>query len=172
MLSFKVNSQHLDNLLYQICIMTVETKYNRVSDNKTIKSKITKILNFEENSKLIKWQIQRLKHTKRMDNNCHIPDLVQAIIHNDLQMYSPMIAFERISTKLLICVVSYPLNINKKCLLILIIRNELCRDLSYHRFDDITIGMPSSIFVTNTTEKGMSIQKLLQTLYTLRCLYL
>ena len=24
---------------------------------------------------LIKWQNQKLKHTKRMNNNCHIPDL-------------------------------------------------------------------------------------------------
>ena len=47
----------------------------------TVKSKITKILNSEENSKrkfLIKWQNQKLKHIKQMDNNCHIPDLIQA----------------------------------------------------------------------------------------------
>ena len=42
------------------------------------KSKITKILNSEENSKrkvLIKWQNQMIQLIKRMDNNCHIPDL-------------------------------------------------------------------------------------------------
>ena len=27
---------------------------------------------------LIKWKIQKLKHIKQMDNNCHIPDLLQA----------------------------------------------------------------------------------------------
>ena len=46
-----------------------------------IKSKITKILNSEENSignSLITWQNQMTKHIKRMDNKCHIPDLVQA----------------------------------------------------------------------------------------------
>ena len=35
----------------------------------------------EENSKrksLIKWQNQKLRHIKRMNNNCHIPELVQA----------------------------------------------------------------------------------------------
>ena len=26
----------------------------------------------------IKWQNQKLKHMKQMDNNCHIPDFVQA----------------------------------------------------------------------------------------------
>ena len=30
---------------------------------------------------LIKWQNQKLKHTKRMDNNCHIPDLKQAFVY-------------------------------------------------------------------------------------------
>ena len=41
------------------------------------KSKITKILNSEENSK---WKVpnQMIKYIKRMDNNCHIPHLVQA----------------------------------------------------------------------------------------------
>ena len=41
------------------------------------KSKMTKILNSEENSigkSLITWQNQMTKHIKRMDNNCHIPD--------------------------------------------------------------------------------------------------
>ena len=28
---------------------------------------------------LMKWQNQKLKHIKRMDNNCHFPDLVQAL---------------------------------------------------------------------------------------------
>ena len=27
----------------------------------------------------IKWQNQKFKHIKRMNNNCHIPDLVQAV---------------------------------------------------------------------------------------------
>ena len=27
---------------------------------------------------LSKWKNQKLKHNSRMDNNCHIPDLVQA----------------------------------------------------------------------------------------------
>ena len=46
------------------------------------KSKITKILNSEENQfgkSIITWQNQKNKtHQKRMDKNCHIPDLVQA----------------------------------------------------------------------------------------------
>ena len=45
------------------------------------KRKITKILNSEENSigkSLITWQNQMTKHIKRTDNNCYIPDLVQA----------------------------------------------------------------------------------------------
>ena len=46
-----------------------------------VKSKITKILNFKENSKRrVPNQMAKAKvqHIKRMDNNCHIPDLVQA----------------------------------------------------------------------------------------------
>ena len=27
---------------------------------------------------LIKWQNQKFKHIKRMNNNCHTPDLIQA----------------------------------------------------------------------------------------------
>ena len=42
-----------------------------------VKSKITKILNSEENSKR-KVPNQKHKHFKRIDNNCHIPNLVQA----------------------------------------------------------------------------------------------
>ena len=45
------------------------------------KSKITKILNSEENSIMkVPNQManQIIKHIKRMVNNCHIPDLVQA----------------------------------------------------------------------------------------------
>ena len=54
----------------------------------SIKSKITKILNSEENSfgkSLITWQNQMTKHIKRLDNNCHIPELVQAFsnVEND-----------------------------------------------------------------------------------------
>ena len=47
------------------------------------KSKIAKKLNSEENSigkSLITWQNQMTKHIKRMDNNCNIPDLVQAFL--------------------------------------------------------------------------------------------
>ena len=34
---------------------------------------------FEENSKWnVRNQYQKLKHIKRLDNNCHIPDLLQA----------------------------------------------------------------------------------------------
>ena len=53
----------------------------RYFDWLTAKSRITKILNPEENSivkSLIKWQNQMTKHIKRMHNNCHISDLVQA----------------------------------------------------------------------------------------------
>ena len=39
------------------------------------KSKITKILNSEECSKR-KVPNQKIKHIKRLDNNCHIHDLV------------------------------------------------------------------------------------------------
>ena len=47
----------------------------------TEKGKITKILNSEENSKLkVPNQMAKSKPQaqQRMDNNCHIPDLVQA----------------------------------------------------------------------------------------------
>ena len=40
------------------------------------KSKITKILNSEEN--LIGKSIITLQNKKRMDKSCHIPDLIQA----------------------------------------------------------------------------------------------
>ena len=49
-----------------------------------VKSQITKILNSEEIQKgksLIKWHNQKLKQIKRMDNNCHIPDLSQALFY-------------------------------------------------------------------------------------------
>ena len=42
----------------------------------TEKSKIPKPRNSEENSK-DQWQNQKLKHIKRMDNNCPISDFVQ-----------------------------------------------------------------------------------------------
>ena len=45
------------------------------------KSKMIKILNpmkIQKGKSLIKWQNQTTKHIKRMDNNCHIPDLIQA----------------------------------------------------------------------------------------------
>ena len=51
-----------------------------------IKSKIPKILNSEEiqNRKLLfKWQDQKLKHIKRMDNICPISDLVQAFSYKE-----------------------------------------------------------------------------------------
>ena len=44
-------------------------------------AKITKILNSEENSKrkvCNQMANQMIKHIKRIENNCHIPDLVQA----------------------------------------------------------------------------------------------
>ena len=47
----------------------------------SIKSKITKILISEENSKLKvpnQYQNKTMKHIKRMEKNCHIPDLVKA----------------------------------------------------------------------------------------------
>ena len=56
-----------------------------------IKSKITKILNSEENSigkSLITWQNQRIKRIKRMDNNCLIPGLVQAFIERERPHFS------------------------------------------------------------------------------------
>ena len=46
---------------------------------KSIKSKISKILNSEENQiekSLIMAKSNDKTHKKRMDNNCHIPDLV------------------------------------------------------------------------------------------------
>ena len=30
---------------------------------------------------LIKWQNETTKHIKRMDNNCHTPDLVRAFLN-------------------------------------------------------------------------------------------
>ena len=32
---------------------------------------------------LIKWQNQKLRHIKQMDDNCHIPDLVQAFSYEE-----------------------------------------------------------------------------------------
>ena len=43
----------------------------------------------EENSKL---QNHKFKHIKRMDNNCHIPDLVQAFSYLNL-LYNSVITF-------------------------------------------------------------------------------
>ena len=45
------------------------------------KRKITKILNSEENSERNvpnQMENKKFKHLKRMDNNFHVPDLVQA----------------------------------------------------------------------------------------------
>ena len=53
--------------------------------NQVLKSKITKILNSDENSNrrfLIKWQNQQLKQIKRIDNNFHIPGMVHASYHD------------------------------------------------------------------------------------------
>ena len=55
-------------------------------------SKITKILNSEENSKRKvpnKWQNQKLKHIKQMDNNRLIPDFVHAFsyVESDTVQY-------------------------------------------------------------------------------------
>ena len=60
-------------LLYCINFLTCEGQKE--------KGKSPKILNSEENwigKSLIKWQNQMTKHIKRMNNNCHIPHLVQA----------------------------------------------------------------------------------------------
>ena len=35
-------------------------------------------MKIENGKSLIKWQNQKHKHIKRIDNNCHIPDLVHA----------------------------------------------------------------------------------------------
>ena len=46
-----------------------------------LKSKITNIPNYKEKLNrlsFIKWLNQKLKHIKRMENNCHIPGLVHA----------------------------------------------------------------------------------------------
>ena len=55
--------------------------------NSSVKSKITKILNLEENligKSIITWQNQITKtHKKRMDKNCHIPNLVQAFSNEE-----------------------------------------------------------------------------------------
>ena len=37
----------------------------------------------QKGNSLVKWQNQKLKHIKRMDNKCHIPDMVQALSHVD-----------------------------------------------------------------------------------------
>ena len=58
-------------------------------DNTDTKSKITKILNPEENSQQkVPYQManKTLKHIKRMDNNCHIPDLVKALSYGGLNL--------------------------------------------------------------------------------------
>ena len=61
---------------------------NHISNVFNVDEKVTcmqklnhKKLNSEENSKrksLFKCQSQKIKHIKRMDNNGHIPDLIQA----------------------------------------------------------------------------------------------
>ena len=37
----------------------------------------------------IKWQYQKLKHNKRMDNNCYIPDLLQAFFYLQKWLIKP-----------------------------------------------------------------------------------
>ena len=50
-----------------------------------IKSKITKILNSEENSnRKVPSQMAKSNDKTHLDNNCHIPDLVQAISNFDI----------------------------------------------------------------------------------------
>ena len=63
------------------------TVYTSRLQMRTEKSKITKILNprkIQNGKFLIKWQNQKPKHIKQMNNNCHIPDLVQAF--SDIQL--------------------------------------------------------------------------------------
>ena len=64
-----------------ILCMSNWIKLRNVDKYKYIKSKITKILNSEEyliGKFLITLQNHITKHTKRMDNDCHNPDFVQA----------------------------------------------------------------------------------------------
>ena len=49
--------------------------------NRPLHEENVKSQNYEFGGKfktLIKWHNQKLKHIKRIDNNCHIPDLVHA----------------------------------------------------------------------------------------------
>ena len=49
------------------------------SSNNKEKGKITKTpRKFQNGKSLIKWQNQKIIHIKRMNNNCQIPNLVQA----------------------------------------------------------------------------------------------
>jgi hypothetical protein len=40
-------------------------------------------MKIQDGKSLIKWQNQMTKHIKRMDNDCHIPDLVQAFSNEE-----------------------------------------------------------------------------------------
>ena len=89
----------IQNICFVIC-MTIIYLFHQIRDQNIlelkwsfpkvfplIKSKITKILNSEENSiwkSLITCQNQMTKHIKRMDNNCHIPDLVKVFSNENM----------------------------------------------------------------------------------------
>ena len=56
----------------------------------------------------MKWQHQKLKHIKRMDNNCHIPELEQAFsyvekggFHLVLQLAEPLTCMTVASTSII-----------------------------------------------------------------------
>ena len=55
----------------------------------SVESKITKLLNSEENSTR-KVPNQMIKHIKRMDNNCHNSDLVKQYTNNSFANISDM----------------------------------------------------------------------------------
>ena len=64
-----------------MCIVVLFALYSKYQKTRHQKKKIykksQKIMSSEENSKL-KVHNQMAKHIKRLNNNCHIPDLVQA----------------------------------------------------------------------------------------------
>ena len=51
--------------------ITIEMVHSNINKTTKLREKI-------QNGKcVIKWQNQKLRHIQRMDNNCHIPDLVK-----------------------------------------------------------------------------------------------
>ena len=87
--------RNFNHTAYPVCLV-LSPDFSGIKDNQTqlmdhiddlhsyshvLKSKITKILNLEENQigkSIITWQNQMTKHIKQMVKNCHFPDLVQA----------------------------------------------------------------------------------------------